>query len=181
MGFIEVLKSTFQDAASLPDAAWGRSKQTQASGVALQMAMLPVTDRAVGKRLIWDTRLRQLLRKTVFIHELMAEPSGREKLPFTYMDVIDHDVSPQFAAVLPKDRLASVNENVALVGAHIRDIVAALEDLGEENVPEVRERIVAEIKELSGYGIYGSAKTSAGSAALIGSGQQANSAAKDTD
>jgi hypothetical protein len=145
------LFQVLQDTSGIPDVAYGRFKGTQQSGLALQIEMLPVTQRAIWKRLLWDDGLRRVNR---LILELEGRYGGLDVRGVVEggREVRAYEGIPVWAPILPRDRSALVNENVNLVVNRLRSLVEALEDLGEENPKEERERIFEDLKELAGLG-----------------------------
>lgn len=138
MAYIESCKQMLYDTANMPEVAFGRGlrgggsggKSGGSSGIALQLAMMPIVERAMEKRLVWTRVYHELLDMIALIHAVQDPAS----LPFAYEDLANYLLAPVFASVLPRDRLQAVNENVALSGALLRSTPRALEDLGEENL-----------------------------------------------
>jgi hypothetical protein len=53
---------------------------------------------------------------------------------------------PTFAPVLPKDRAATVLENISLVSGGLRTIKRALEDMGERDAATQALAVIAELE-----------------------------------
>lgn len=146
--YIEIIREIMLETASVSPVAYGRHKGTQQSAIALAIEMLPLTERVRRKRAIWASRLRQLLQMTAFIEDRNQGLDG-----FTYKDFIAHFIRPLWAPPLPRDRLALVNENIALHSGGLRTIERVNEDIGEERPSEKAQQIKEELKELSDMGI----------------------------
>lgn len=141
------LFQVLQDTSGLPDVAYGRFKGTQQSGLALQIEMLPVTQRASWKRLVWDDGLKRVNRM------LLALEAKFGGLDVTGAGGRTYEGIPVWAPILPRDRSALINENVNLTANLLRSLENALEDVGEENPEEEKERIFQNLKELLALGI----------------------------
>jgi hypothetical protein len=139
--YIDRLLAIFQDLSYMPAAAFGRSETTQSSALGLAMEMMPVTQRVNWKRLHWK---RALINYALYAARL-AEKHGI--LPFPRRELQRYTFTPTFAPVLPKDRAAAVLENVSLVGAGLRTIKRALEDMGERDAARQALDILAEIEQ----------------------------------
>lgn len=157
MEYIDLCKQMMYDTANMPEVAFGRGirgggsgKAGTSSGLALTLAMMPVVERAMQKRIGWARALRRLADITTFIHAV-KDPAT---LPFAYSDFRDYEVRPIFADVLPRDRLQLVNEVVARTNSMLESIPSALEDLGEEDVLEEYKRIKADAKFKASIGMF---------------------------
>lgn len=137
--YIEQCKQMMYDTANMPEVAFGRGLKGSgtgrssggSSGLALQIALMPMVERSNDKRVFWDRGIRHLVDMALFVHAI-HDPAS---LPFDYHTFrTQYDLRVQFAQVLPRDRMQQVNENVALVNTLIRSTTRALDDLGEENI-----------------------------------------------
>jgi hypothetical protein len=145
--YIHLLQQMMNDIANMPQVAFGRGMRgsgsdsggssSRTSGIALQMAMSPVVERAKTKRIFWDIVLKNLARMVVYI-TAVKDP---DMLPFSYAAYNNYDIAPVFAPILPRDRLAVVNEVVARSNALLMSIPRALEVLGEEDISAEDGRI----------------------------------------
>lgn len=151
--YLQLLKDSMFDTANMPDIAFGRmvrgggggsgggsgggGARGAVSGIALQIMLMPVIERARIKRIHWGLALQRLAHMVSFIHALM-DP---ETLPFDYARYADYEIEPLFAEILPRDRMQSVSENVTLVQGNLRSRARALEDLGEANVQDELQKI----------------------------------------
>jgi hypothetical protein len=159
--YITTVRDLILECSSMSSISFGRHKGTQQSAIALAIEMLPVTERARWKRAIWSQKLRSLIRTSAFIQEKMGELPG-----FTYRDLIDRYVTPQFAPILPRDRLALVNENIALFVNHLRTIKDSLIDLGSEHPEDEEKAILEQVERLVKIGVKMQSMAASGSSSL---------------
>jgi len=147
--YIELVLRVLFDTASLTPVAFGRVGQSQTTGSALVMQMLPVIEVARRKRLTWTPRLSRLARCLLEL-ELMGltEPRFRERWGFGLAELDKVEIHPKWAPILPRDRVNIVNENVTLLVNKARSVLRALEDLGEDDPQRERDRIIADLREL---------------------------------
>lgn len=137
--YVDRLMAIIQDLAYMPAAAFGRSETAQASALALAMEMMPVTQRVNWKRLQWQQGLIRYAHYAARLEEQYGT------LPFSRRELMRYDFAPDFAPVLPKDRAATILENVSLVGAGLRTIKRALDDLGEQDSSRQAVEILQEL------------------------------------
>jgi Phage portal protein, SPP1 Gp6-like len=155
MEYLQKLHDIMCDTANLPDITFGRMMRGTgsgsssgsggkggSSGIALQMALMPAVERATQKRVQWDLALRKVAHMTTFIHAV-RDPAT---LPFDFALYANYDVTPVFSSILPRDRMQSVNENVALVSGALRSTEAALKDLGSRDVADELRKIKGDLQ-----------------------------------
>jgi hypothetical protein len=156
--YLELIASLIQDMASLPPAAFGRASQSQLSGVAAQMAMLPLTERAGAKRVIWTRAFKHLGR--IIAAMLRAHPlPGVEPKLFE-----DHVLQTQWSPVLPKDQAENVDQTIALYTAGLLTTKDALVRLDEDDVAAKTEAIMKERTEMVALGLLPSGGPAGGGA-----------------
>lgn len=150
MDYIELLMKVLFDTSSLTGVAFGRSDQSQASGSALVVQMLPIVEIVRRKRATWGPKLRDLARRLLEL-EAMSMPSEQFYTVYKFKpdDIGRFIISPKWAPILPRDRMSVVNENVALLVNKARSIVTALKDLGVDDPEEERTRIIADLEEFA--------------------------------
>lgn len=153
--YIQKIQDIMYDTANMPDIAFGRMVKGSSgggskgmSGIALQIALMPVIERATTKRIFWTLGLKRLVHLCTFIQAIM-DPSS---LPFSYRQYANYDIEPVFATILPKDRLQTVNENVALASGGLRSTERALADLGETSISSEAEKIKQDLEFKSKLG-----------------------------
>jgi hypothetical protein len=146
--YIETLFKVFIETASLTPASFGTHQGTQRSGVSLALEMLPVTAHARWKRMVWEERLKDLIQMSAKITDLQ-----HGDLPINLKDLLNHQLTVLWAPILPRDRLALVNENAALFGSHLRSIKKALAEIGESDIEEEHKNIISDLEELSKLGV----------------------------
>jgi hypothetical protein len=161
MAYIQLVKEMMYDTAMMPEVAFGRGVRggggggssggsgRGASGIALQMAMMPVVEASTKKRIFWDIALKQLAQTAILIHAV-EDPAT---LPFNVRQLRNYEVAPVFAPVLPRDRLQTVNEVVARTNSLTMSITRALEVLGEESIVEEDKRIRADARFKANLGL----------------------------
>jgi hypothetical protein len=148
MDYLNLLMTILFDTTSLTGVAFGRTEQSQASGSALVVQMLPIIEVVRRKRAIWGPKLRTLARRLIELEGMsMTTEVFKARYGFLPTDLERFDISPKWAPVLPRDRANVVNENVALLVNKARSIVTALKDLGTDDPEAERERIINDIKE----------------------------------
>ena len=146
--YIELVLRVMLDTASLTPVAFGRAEQSQASGSALVVQMLPVIEVARRKRAVWHSRLSLIARRLLEL-EIMGrtERAFQERWGFGLADLEQVEITPRWAPMLPRDRAQVVNENVTLLANKARSILRALQDLGEDDAAREREQIIADLRE----------------------------------
>lgn len=151
MQYVAECKQMMYDMAQMPEVAFGKGvrgggnsngKSGTSSGLALQMAMMPVVERSKEKRIWWGMGLQRMADMAVIIHSI-EDPAS---LPFKIEQYQQYDVQPVWASILPRDRLQLVNENVALASSNLRSIERALQDLGEDHIGPEYKRIKADAR-----------------------------------
>lgn len=150
MDYIELLMKVLFDTSSLTGVAFGRTDQSQASGSALVVQMLPIVEIVRRKRATWGPKLRDLANKLIEL-EAMSMPSGQFEQIYKFKpeDLGRFSINPKWAPILPRDRMSVVNENVALLVNKARSIVTALKDLGVDDPEEERARIIQDLEEFA--------------------------------
>lgn len=150
MDYIELLMKVLFDTSSLTGVAFGRTDQSQASGSALVVQMLPIVEVVRRKRAIWGPKLRELATHLLELEAMsMPEAQFRKIYGFASEDLGRFVISPKWSPILPRDRMNVVNENVALLVNKARSIVTSLKDLGVDDPEEERERIIRDLKEFA--------------------------------
>lgn len=147
--YLELISSLIQDMASLPPAAFGRAAQSQLSGVAAQMAMLPIVERAGAKRVIWTRAFKHLGR--VVAAMLRAHPGANGDVDPALFE--DHVLQTQWSPVLPKDQAENVDQTIALYTAGLLTTKDALVRLDEDDVEVKTEAIMKEREEMAAKGL----------------------------
>lgn len=145
--YIERLLQVMFDTTAMSKVCFGRSEGTQQSAISLAVKMLPVTERAKWKRMLWAIAIRQLVRYSIFIEERMGVDLG-----FKYEDLFKFDLKLQWAPMLPKDRLEMVQEIIQRVVNHTISVEKALTALGELEPDVEWERIKKNLEELAKLG-----------------------------
>jgi hypothetical protein len=150
MQYIELLMKVLFDTSSLTGVAFGRSEQSQASGSALVVQMLPIVEIVRRKRAAWGPKLRELAKRLLEL-EAMSMPSDKfvQIYKFSPEDLGRFVINPKWSPILPRDRMSVVNENVALLVNKARSIVTALKDLGVDDPEEERLRIIQDLEEFA--------------------------------
>lgn len=150
MNYIELLMKVLFDTSSLTGVAFGRSEQSQASGSALVVQMLPIVEIVRRKRAAWGPNLRELAKRLLEL-EAMSMPSEQflSIYKFSSQDLARFSISPKWSPILPRDRMSVVNENVALLVNKARSIVTAMKDLGIDDPEEEKIRIIQDLKEFA--------------------------------
>lgn len=150
MEYLQQIMMNMLDTSGMPEVAFGRQSRSngraQSSATALQLIMMPVVERAKRKRIQWSDGLKKMVHIAMFIQEVYKPGS----MGFHLSDINNYLIAPQFASILPRDRLQSVNENVALVINGLRPLARALEDLGEQDISEQINSIVKEAEWRAG-------------------------------
>lgn len=150
MEYLDLLMNVLFDTSNLTGVAFGRTEQSQASGSALVVQMLPIVEVVRRKRAVWGPRLRELATHILELEAMSMEKAQFRKLyNFDPDDIARFQISPKWAPVLPRDRMNVVNENVALLVNKARSVVTALKDLGTDDPEEERERIIRDLKEFA--------------------------------
>lgn len=145
--YINKTLEIIEDLSRMPAAAFGRSETAKASALAMAMEMMPVTSRVNWKRLHWKNSLIDY----VYMAARLAEKNGA--LPFKRRDLNKYVISPVFAPILPRDRMALVNEQVQLVTNGLRSTRRSLEVLGENDPEYQLEEIMRDLKEKAQLGM----------------------------
>jgi hypothetical protein len=156
MDYLEYLKTLLFMTASVTEVAFGQHHGSQRSGVSLANQMLPITERALEKRLIWEYVLATLIKMSTKIYEemrLLQSNKNLPVLPFTSDDLENYDIRPVWFPMLPKDHLAEIQENISLKQNQLRSIKGALIDLGDENPDQTRKEIMQDLADLVKLGI----------------------------
>lgn len=150
MEYLNLLMTILFDTSSLTGVAFGRTEQSQASGSALVVQMLPIVEVVRRKRASWGPKLRDLAMRLLEL-EAMSMSAERFKADYGFDPTIlaRFMISPKWAPILPRDRMSVVNENVALLVNKSRSILTALKDLGTDDPEEERNRIIADITEFA--------------------------------
>lgn len=148
--YTETVREILLETTAMSSVAYGRHKGSQQSAIALAIEMMPITERVRAKRMIWDSKLRGLLSKTI---KMQFIKDGQRDIPFPYDEYEKHFVKPIWASILPRDRLGQVQENIALAAGNLRSIRRALEDLGEEDSSREREEIFKDKEELAKFNV----------------------------
>lgn len=146
--YLEMIMNLIHDVAGIPPAAFGRAEQSQLSGIAAQMAMLPLTERASDKRIQWTSAFRSVVRIIGWILTVKGAPAGVDPNL-----LLENTVQPQWSPVLPKDREAEVDENIALFQGGLKLLEDALEDLGMSDPNRKAKLIIKQQEELVQKGI----------------------------
>lgn len=150
MDYLNLLMTVLFDTASLTGVAFGRSEQSQASGSALIVQMLPIVEVVRRKRATWGPRLRTLATNILELEAMSMTSQDFKKIyKFSPEDIGNFEILPKWAPILPRDRAAVVNENVSLLVNKARSIVTALKDLGTDDPQAERDRIIADLKEFA--------------------------------
>jgi hypothetical protein len=111
------------------------------------MAMLPLTERAGAKRVIWTRAFKHLGRIVAAV--LRAHPlDGVEPALFE-----DHVLQTQWSPVLPKDQAENVDQTIALYTAGLMTTKDALIRLDQDDVEAKTEAIMKEREEMALKGL----------------------------
>jgi hypothetical protein len=150
-GYIQALQLILEDTSSVPAVAYGRFKGTQGSSLMLQVEMAPALAIAQWKRLVATTALKQLaaMALTILATPMLDGESRKldgQALGMNLNDALEHTIDPVFAPMLPKDRVTQVNEQISLVGASLRSLGFALNELNVPS-PEEEEAAIKKDKE----------------------------------
>lgn len=148
MDFVNTLLGIMFDLAAISPVAYARHRGTQQSAIALAIEMMPMTERARWKRSIWSEKLRKLMRMSVYLEKL-----HNVELPFSFDEFLKHEIQIVWAPMLPRDRMALVQENVTLVINHLRSIEKALVEIGTEDASDERDKILKDLEELVKLGV----------------------------
>jgi hypothetical protein len=143
MAYIEAVRRELFETSSMPESAFGGSRgggQSHTSGIALAMAMMPVVERAMEKRIYWREAMRQLAQ-LVFWVLYLRDPEILKAVGLSYPLIRLFDIEPVFSDILPKDQLQNINENVATYSNGLRSQYRALESLGEDDIAGEIKRI----------------------------------------
>lgn len=132
--YMTTLREVMLDTSAMPEITFGRQTRgngrAQSSATAIQLIMLPVVERARRKRVQWMYGIERLIRYIIHVQQI-RDPQA---LGFPYGQLNNYMIRPVFGPILPRDRLATVNENVTLVVNGLRSMERALEDLGEDDI-----------------------------------------------
>lgn len=142
----ENVREILFETSAMSPVAFGRHKGTQPSASSLAIQMMPVTTRARWKRMLWGEGIRRLVKTAALIEERMHGLSISQK------DFSEATIKVSFAPILPRDRMALINENVALMAAKARSLPRLLRDLQEERVEEEEQAIYDTLKKLAQLG-----------------------------
>jgi hypothetical protein len=153
MEYVEMLMRIMLETTSLTMVAFGRIEQSQASSAALNIQMLPITEVVRRKRAIWGPRLRDLVLKLFTLEWTVLEMENKgkfaQKYGFDIRELPDYRITPKWNPTIPRDRLAVVNEQVALISNHARSIMEALSELNVDDPVLERERILEDIRAIA--------------------------------
>lgn len=150
MQYLELLMTVLFDTASLTPTSFGRAEQSQASGSALVMQMLPIVEQVRRKRAIWSARIKHLARRLILLESMaLGQAAFQARYGFSKQALKDFEITPQWAPILPRDRADIVNENVALLVNKARSIETALKELGTDDPEAEREKIIADVREFA--------------------------------
>lgn len=153
MGYIEMLLRIILETSSLTPIAFGHSESSQASSAALNIQMLPITEVVRRKRVSWSAALTDLAMRMMELESIVLEEEATGKFRRTYGFSLDDlerfQIAPKWSPILPRDRLAVVNEQVALLSNHARSILTALTDLEVDDPILERDRIMTDIKAIA--------------------------------
>ena len=153
MGYVEMLLRIILETTSLTPIAFGHSESSQASSAALNIQMLPITEVVRRKRVFWsgaltDVALRMLELESIVLEE-EATGKFRRIYGFALTDLERFQIQPKWSPILPRDRLAVVNEQVALLTNHAKSIITALTDLEVDDPILERDRIMQDVKAIA--------------------------------
>ena len=121
-----------QDVAHTPPVAYGRDEGSQRSALTLTVRMWPLLQTIKAGRLYWTDGFQRVNDKVVWIASHIGDASP---------DVDGHKVAPVWASILPRDRMALVEEVIRLSDAGLKAPGTAFKDLGVED-PEEEEKNV---------------------------------------
>lgn len=146
MEYVRAVKEEIFETSSMPQTAFGTKTggTSHSTGLALQMAMMPVVERAREKRITWRDRLKKLPR-LAFYMLWCRDPALLKAAGLDYERIRLYDIEPVFADILPKEELQAINENVALYANGLRSLERALEDLGEDDIATEARRILRDL------------------------------------
>lgn len=159
--YIELLLRMIYDTSNMPEVSFGRSSRGSSggggkgggggqSGIALQLALMPIIERSTDGRIVWDLALRKATEMAAFMQFMQ----DRATLPFDYFDMRgEYEIAPVFSTILPRDRMQVVNEQVALVNSILRSRERALEELGEENIIAEEAKVWSDARKLAKLGL----------------------------
>lgn len=152
MGYIEMLLRVILETTNLTPVAFGYS-EAQASSAALNVKMLPIVEIVRRKRAVWGPALREMAFRMIHLEQLTLDALGKERFKQTYGfctdDLERFEVMVKWAPILPRDRLAVVNEQIGLLSNHARSIITALGDLDVDDPVVERERILQDVKAIA--------------------------------
>jgi hypothetical protein len=153
MSYIEMLLRVIMETTSLTPIAFGHTTSSQASSAALNIQMLPITEVVRRKRAFWGPSLRDLAMRMLKLEsislEQIAKGKFRKEYGFAVEDLERFEVQASFNPILPRDRQAVVNEQVALMTNHARSIITALRELGVSDPDVERQRILEDARAIA--------------------------------
>lgn len=144
--FIEFLSKAFWHGAFTPAVAYGEDEGSQRSALTLAFRMWPLTSHIRAERSLWTTALRVMGKMAM---QILRVKQGEVNLPKGAIRVTDdhlgHKLQHEWAAMIPRDREAEVNQLVLRHQDGQLSAETSLEMLGDvQDVPEELERIEEE-------------------------------------
>lgn len=144
--YVEALGRAFHETSCVPTVAFGNATGSgQLSSLTLQVQLIPATQVADEKRLAWAKGTRELCQMALRLCTAKGRLAGQD-FPVTLEEIRKHRFIINFAPMLPRDRTALINDNVALVGAGLRSPDKALREIGETEIEEEKALIEAWLK-----------------------------------
>jgi hypothetical protein len=141
--FNEVFQQYRRDA-FIPAVADGEDEGSQRSALTLNTRFWPLTSHAGMERYSWSSGM------DVFQSMLLNMMANLPKDPVLDKKHLGMRMKQKWAAMLPRDREADVNEWVTRQGTHLGSIEHLLERAGDvEDIPEERARVMKDIEDIA--------------------------------
>lgn len=150
LDYIEMLLRVLLETTNLTPVAFGKIEQSQASSAALNIQMLPITEVVRRKRAIWGPSLVDMIVKLLTHESVVLGTQGKSlkrEYGFELTDLERFEISVKWAPILPRDRLAVVNEQIGLLSNKAKSILQSLMDLDVDDPTVERERIMQDLQE----------------------------------
>lgn len=141
--FIEFLSKAFWHGAFTPAVAYGEDEGSQRSALTLAFRMWPLTSHIRAERSLWTTGLRVMGKIAL---KILREKQGETNVPAGAIKITDehlgHKLQHEWAAMIPRDREAEVNQLILRHQDKQLSAQTSLEMLGDvQDVSEELKRI----------------------------------------
>jgi SPP1 Gp6-like portal protein len=149
--YLDMLLRVLLETSNLTPVAFGNITSSQASSAALNIQMLPITEVVRRKRAVWGPQLVDMIIKLLTHEDAVLKSKGsslKRVYDFELTDLERFEIQVKWAPILPRDRLAVVNEQVALLSNHAKSIMQSLLDMDVDDPAEERDRIMKDAEEL---------------------------------